>query len=270
MWGRYRVIDEKREANSLPTLASVLKLPLNLEGDVESYTWSWAAALMLTHYPDTRATFVGAARQGRDQTPAFTSQFFREIQGQWPVLRARWRLWLNDMEYGFDPSNSLVGLSVDDPRYDGRPLRLPIAANRGWQSSGVWFPDNSTVTVRADGRCRMVARESIEATPKDDSGQFDSQRSPMISRDWISEPSGMTARYHRGHPIGQLQVCVLPIPQPADRSVSALDVRPWRGSMMAIEVKRPSWLLFRINDVPGAAGTHQREDNRGGYQIVLH
>lgn len=269
MWGRYRVIQENRTAKSLPTLASVLKLPMNLEGNVESYTWSWAAALMFTHYPDTRDVFVGAAADGRDQSPAFTTKFFRELQGQWPVQRARWQVWLNDLEYGFDPRRNLIGLSVDDPRYDGRALRLAVDASRGWQSAGVWFADKSTVQVRAEGRCRLVARKFLEAAANDHQHQADSTESQVLTRDWISEPSGITVKYHRGHPIGQLQVCVLPIPNQTDRSVTALDVRPWEDSIMTIEAKRPSWLLFRINDVPGTAGTYQRGDNQGGYQIVL-
>ncbi|TWU03315.1 hypothetical protein [Neorhodopirellula pilleata] len=269
MWGRYRVIDEKRQANALPTLASVLKLPMNLEGDVESYTWTWAAALMLTHYPDTRDVFVGAAFNGLDQSPAFTAKFAREIQNRWPVLRARWQLWLNDMEYGFDPRISLVGLSVDDPRYDGSPLDLRIDANYGWQSAGVWFPDQSTIRVRADGRCRIVAQSSLKTAGSDRPDGNDTPELPPQVRDWISEPAGITAKYHRGHPIGQLQVCVLPIPNQDDRVVNALDVRPWVGPVMTIPVNRPSWLLFRVNDVPGTNGVYQRGDNGGAYQVML-
>ena len=261
MWGRYRVIRERRQANTLPSLASVLKLPMNLAGDVESYTWCWANALMMTSYPDTRELFIQASRNGRDQTPAFTSKYFREIQDRWPVMRARWQLWLHDLEYGFDPTRNLVSISVDDPRYDGTPIATDIDAGQGWQSAGVWFPKKARLRFNAEGRCVIVNHQSIK--PEDG----------VLIADWNSEPDGITAKYHGGFPIGQLQACVLPIPNSDDRELSAPEIRGWStrpdGSMPTIQIDQPSWLLFRIHDVPGQDGTYQRSDNVGGYRVTI-
>lgn len=261
MWGRYRVVRERRQANTLPSLASVLKLPMNLAGDVESYTWCWAAAMMMTSYPDTRELFVNAARNGRDQTPAFTSKFFREIQDRWPVLQARWQLWLHDLEFGFDPARSLVSISVDDPRYDGTPITTDIDAGQGWQSVGVWFPKNTRLRFNADGRCVIVDRESVKA------------QNEFLVADWNSEPDGITAKYHDGFPIGQLQACVLTIPNSDNKTVSTPEIRGWStkpdGSLPTIQIEQPSWLLLRIHDVPGQDGTYQRADNAGGYRVML-
>ncbi|CAN0487506.1 unnamed protein product, partial [Hapterophycus canaliculatus] len=121
------------------------------------------------------------------------SKFFREIQDQWPVLRARWQLWLHDLEFGFDPSRNLVSLSVDDPRYDGAPITTEVDAAQGWQSVGVWFPKNTRLRVGADGHCVIVDRKSIE------------DKEGILVADWNSEPAGITAKYHDGYPIGQLQ-----------------------------------------------------------------
>ncbi len=273
VWGRYRVTDERRKAGELPTLASVLKLPTELHGDVESYTWCWAAAMMFTAYPDTREAFISAARRGRDASPAFTTRFFRDVSGQWPALRARWQLWLNDLEFGFDRDRYLVDISTDDPRYDGKHRRVNVDAGRGWQSAGAWFPPGS-LRIRASGQCVIVAKENLQATPED----------AVISRDWLSTPAGVTVHHHRGYPIGQLQVCVLPIPSGASEDIGDLDIRaPFStgiasagdeandatAGMITIQVDSPSWILFRVHDAPGSTGRYQRADNRGGYEIDL-
>ncbi|WP_404310819.1 hypothetical protein [Neorhodopirellula lusitana] len=260
MWGRYRVVDEARHAQRLPTLASVMKLPINLAGEVESYTWCWAAALMLTHYPDTREVFIKAARNGSDQTPAFTTKVYRQLQQQWPVIRARWQLWLNDLEYGFDPESSQVELSVDDPRYNNTRLTSSIDSKLGWQSMGAWFNKGTRLKVQGTGSCVIVDENSVE-TDAEDLSQ---------TRDWTSGPDGVTVKYHRGQPIGQLQWCVLPIPSPEAKSLSPLEIGSVSSNeTVIVEIKKPSWLLFRIHDIPGHNGRYQRSDNRGSYEVVV-
>lgn len=259
LWGRYRIVQQRRDAGTLPTLASVLKLPADLQGDVDSYTWCWAAAMMFTAYPDTRQAFVSAAERGRDQSPAFTTRFFREIEQQWPALRARWRVWLDDLEYGFDPQLALVDLSTEDPRYDDRSLSLDIQSDRGWQSAGAWFPPG-TLRVQAQGDCVIVAQENIENNVDD----------PAVVRNWISTPEGISVHHHRGYPIGQLQYCVLPIPRADLKTVERLAVQPLSESQaQTIRIDVPSWLLFRIHDAPGKSGRYQRADNQGAYQVHL-
>jgi len=263
MWGRYKVVEEARSASRMPTLASVLKLPTQLNGDVDSYTWCWAAAMMLTAYPDTREAFVAASRGGRDTSPAFTTRLYREIGGEWPALRARWRVWLHDLEYGFERERSLVNLSTDDPRDDGNGRTLAIDAGRGWQSAGAWFPAG-TVEISAAGQCVIVAEENVREDGEQAEGEEDA-----IERDWISTPAGITVHSHRGDPIGQLQVCVLPIPSSDDKAVAPLEITALPSESQTIRIERPSWLLFRIHDVPGRDGRYQRADNQGGYQVRL-
>lgn len=280
MWGRYRVIEQRRNADTLPTLASVMRLPNNLEGDVDSYTWCWAASLMFTSYPDTQDAFIAAAKNGRDQSPSFTTRFFREIGDQWPALRARWQLWIHDLEYGFDRDRYRVELSTDDPRYDDVPKILAIDSRKGWQSAGVWFPAG-TIRLRPSGQCVIVAKESLG----NDAGR--DEEATLLQRDWVSTPAGITVHFHRGAPIGQLQVCVLPVPSADLKEVNALDIRPLDSrnatavhsasagvtssaeAVHTVQIDRPSWLLFRVHDVPGDDGRYQRADNRGGYQVQV-
>ncbi|PHQ37311.1 hypothetical protein [Rhodopirellula bahusiensis] len=243
-WGRYKIVARHRDAGTLPTLKSVLKLPTALNGEVEAYTWCWAASSLFTQSPESREAFLEAAGRGKDRTEAFTSEFYRDVADQWPVLSARWRLLLHDLDYGFDWSRHNLNLSTSDSRASGSPIQMSVTPDQAWQSVGVWFPKGAKLRFAAEGRCH-------------------------VSPEWVSEPAGITLEYNRGTPLGQLQVCVLPIATPAGATIPRLDVRPVitrtdvartiaestnssdsstavLGSQI-IEIKEPSWVLLRIN-----------------------
>jgi hypothetical protein len=266
-WGRYKIVAQHREAGTLPTLKSVLKLPTELNGEVEAYTWCWAASSLFTQSPESNAAFLKAAHNGSDQSEAFTSEFYREVAEQWPVLSARWRLMMNDLDYGFDWSRHRVKLSTSDPRASGVPIQMSVTPDQSWQSVGVWFPKGARLRFAAEGRCHV--------TP-----------------DWISEPAGITLEYNRGHPLGQLQVCVLPIATPAGTTIPGLDIRPviTRADMAkstaiaseestdestptmgtsVIAITEPSWVLLRINLPAGHTPVDATPDTQEAYQVQI-
>ncbi|MFG0265668.1 MAG: hypothetical protein ACF8AM_11050 [Rhodopirellula sp. JB055] len=266
-WGRYKIVSQHREAGTLPTLKSVLKLPMELNGEVEAYTWCWAASSLFTNAPESRTSFLNAARRGSDQTEAFTSEFYRDVAEQWPVLSARWRLMMNDLDYGFDWSRHQVKLSTSDPRASGAPFQVRVTPDQSWQSVGMWFPKGAKLRFTAKGRCHV--------TP-----------------DWVSEPAGITLEYHRGDPLGQLQVCVLPIATPAEATIPGLDIRPVLtrtdvskfkantpdgssddstpipGSNV-IAINEPSWVLLRINLPAGHSPVETVDGKPEAYQVQI-
>ncbi|KLU04223.1 hypothetical protein RISK_003809 [Rhodopirellula islandica] len=263
-WGRYKMVARQREAGTQPTLKSVLKLPTQLNGKVEAYTWCWAAASLFTQAPESRDAFLKAARRGSDQTEAFTSEFYRDVAAEWPVLSARWRLMLHDLDYGFDWSRHQVQLSTADPRANGSVIQMNVTPDQSWQSVGVWFPQGAKLRFAAEGRCHV--------TP-----------------DWISEPAGITLEYNRGSPLGQLQVCVLPIATPAGKTIPPLDIRPVipradvaaftaspsstkdtpvTGSQL-VEITEPSWVLLRINLPAGHSPVEATTPPQEAYQVQI-
>ncbi|MEM9365334.1 MAG: hypothetical protein AAGD07_05005 [Planctomycetota bacterium] len=276
LWGRFKVIDEHRNSGALPRLDSVLNLPVDLKGAVEEYTWCWVAAMMMTHYPDTRDVFLRAARNGYDRSPAFTSRLYRELQPQWPVVRARWRVALQELDYGYDWSRHGLTVSTDDSRYSGQAMSLSVAADQGWQSAGVWFPARSQVRIVAEGKCRVMTASSAVDTDIPSDGQGTSN--PV---DWMSGPAGVTGRFHRGNPLGQLRVWLLPIAPEDGRFLRPADIRPvvpLRSSAagmteletgLVVRVDQPSWLLFRVNDGCGELGTFQLADNEGFLRVEV-
>ncbi|MDG2222530.1 MAG: hypothetical protein P8L85_14220 [Rubripirellula sp.] len=241
-WGRFKRMNQSRQQQSVPTLASVLGYQPDLRGDVETYGWSWAAAMMMSRYPQYRPVLLDAARKGQLRNGPFNQVVRRGLADQWPILEARWRVMCQDLDYGFDWSREQVELSIGDPQWNGRPLRVKVAADRGWQSLGVRVPGGVSLRLSATGQVTLADQ------PKP----------------WLSEPDGITFQYHRGRPLGQLLVSVLPNAINASNdTVQPLPLYAVNENT-TLEVDEYSWLLFRVNDAVG-----QLDDNQGQYEVTV-
>ena len=239
-WGRFKLMNERREVGQIPTVETVMRLPRNLRGDVESYGWSWAVSMLLTQYPEYRGVFKTAAQSGRDSGPGFTRQLYRRLQSQWPIIVARWRLMCHDLDYGFDWQRERATLSTDDAPWNGQPIVTQIAADQGWQSAGQRFDAGTRLQLTPSGDCTLAE----------------------TSKPWRSEPAGVTIEYHRGRPLGQLLVCILPLINTEQPVLQPLDVRAV-DQTLELEIEQPSWLLFRVNE-----SVAKLYDNRGDYWVT--
>ena len=144
--------------------------------------------MLLHNYPQYRGAFQRAARNGLENDRKFNQGIRQDLAQDWPVVSARWRLMCHDLDYGFDWSREQVELSMEDATWDGSPLKIEIAADQGWQSIGVRLEAGMKLKVLPQGRCQLAAQ------PKP----------------WMSEPPGITFRYHRSRPLGQLLACIVP------------------------------------------------------------
>jgi hypothetical protein len=241
-WGRFKRMAQSRADQTVPTLAAVMGYPADLSGDVETYGWSWAAAMMFSRYSDYQPVLVQAARSGNLPAASFNRQFQQSLSKQWPIVEARWRVMCHDLDYGFDWSREQVSLALDDPKWDGRPLKTTIAADRGWQSCGVRVPGGISIRIAGAGQVTLADE------PKP----------------WTSEPAGITYQYHRGRPLGQLLVAVLPNAIDTEAAtVQPLNVKAVSDDEV-LSVEQYSWLLFRVNDA-----VHKLDDNRGHYEVTI-
>ena len=241
-WGRFKLIEQLRRDQQVPTLDAVLQYQPDLTGDVATYGWSWAACMILDAYPEYRPAFIQAAKSGTDTGPGFNRDLTNALSRQWPILAARWQLMCHELDYGFDWNRERLDLSTKDPIWNGRDLTIQVQADRGWQSCGVRVPKDASIRVIADGRVTLA----------------------QDPKPWISEPPGITYQYHRGRPVGQLLACILP---------NAMDPRAKRLTPLQIvtpvqqdplEVEQYSWLLFRVNEAVGALA-----DNQGHFNVTL-
>ncbi len=240
-WGRFKLMAAARQAGNVPTLETVLGYPLDLRSDVESYGWSWAAVSLLTQYQTYRPIALRAARNGNDHAAAFTRALKQPLDSVWPIVQARWRVLTATMDYGFDWQRERVDLAISDRLWSGAALQLSVRADRGWQSAGVRFPPGASVSISATGRCTLADE------PKP----------------WISEPPGVTIRFANDRPLGQLLVAVVPNQTIETDRLEPLEVHAV-DPRRELQIKRHSWLLFRINDDLGDLG-----NNRAGYQVTL-
>lgn len=260
-WGRFKAMAEGQKASGTPTIESVLRYPAELHGDVESYGWSWAAAMLMTEYPEYRQTFVQSAKLGRDKSSRFTRQLHQRLQPSWPFLVARWRVMSHELDYGFEWRREKIEISRRDTVWDGSTRLLTVAADAGWQSTGQRYSPGMIINVTAEGQC-VVANSDDPDNRQSPEGERDVV-TPAKSAPWISEPQGITIEYHRGRPLGQLLVCQLPLLSKSQPTTEPLKVEPV-GNGTRIEIEGPCWLLFRINEA--AAGL---ADNNGGYSVTL-
>ena len=240
-WGRFTLLNARRKQSGIPSLATVLNYPRDMKSDVESYGWSWAAVMLLSAYPEYQTAFQKSARNGSDMTGGFNLQLRQTIDRDWPILNARWRLMCHNLDYGFDWQREQVKISMADKLWDRQTLTTTINANQGWQSVGPRFGPGMKITIRPDGQVTLAN------TPKP----------------WVSEPPGVTIRYYRGKPLGQLQLVQLANLTPTEQFHADLKVQSIEQST-TIQIKQHCWLLLRVNDFPGELG-----DNSGGYQVTI-
>jgi hypothetical protein len=240
-WGRFKVIQARQETGNVPSLDGVMAQPRDLNGDVESYAWSWASSMILYAYPEYREAFYAAAKNGHDTSEAFNELIRQRLASQWPVLAARWRLMCLELGYGFDWQRERVKISTQDPLWRGEPLDLNVSASQGWQSAGVRFAPGTKLTVTSSGTCTLA-----ETTAP-----------------WVSEPSGITIRYENDRPLGTLIACIVPN-APGSGSTEPILERMSIGDGGELIFKEYAWLLLRINDAIG-----ELSDNLGGFRVEL-
>jgi hypothetical protein len=241
-WGRLKLIRDQRDKKTIPTVETIMKAPPRLDGDVGDYTWSWAASMLLTEYPEYKETFQAMTLAGHDSTNELTRQLYQRLMGNWPVLVARFRLMSHSLDYGFDWERERVAISASDPAWKNEPIRLVVNASQGWQSAGVLFPAGARIAIEATGTCTLAN------DPKP----------------WSSEPDGVTIRYHDGKPLGRLLACAVPVAY--DRSATtlpALDIESV-GAGSEIKISQLSWLVLRINDFAG-----ELSDNTGAFSVQV-
>lgn len=241
-WGRFKLIDQLRNEQQVPTLNTVMRYQPNLTGDVATYGWSWAACMILERYPEYRPALLAAATAGRETGPAFNRKLSQELNDEWPVLAARWKLMCHDLDYGFDWARERVEISAKDPIWDGRDLPFQVQADRGWQSCGVRIPQGAQLRFLVEGRVTLADQ------PKP----------------WISESDGITFQYHQGRPVGQLLACLLPnASNPQAKLISPLKIQS-ADPNETVSVSQYSWLLFRVNDA-----VSDLANNRGHFEVTL-
>jgi hypothetical protein len=276
MWGRIKLVQDGLAAGRRLSLDEVLAIGPQAYLKNEPYGWSWAAAAFLDRHPKYRERFRKLPADLRQDD--FNARFRERFSPDWSKLNDEWTLFVANLDYGYDFAREAIDFAPGQPLpAAGKPAtgrKVSIAANRGWQSSGV--------AVEAGVEYRLAA-----------SGRYQVADKPRV---WWCEPGGVSIRYVRGRPLGVLLAAVREEPgnhrrsSPADerratsqQPASAAGDGSVRGAARddpnasdecgflhpvvvglgtTLVPKRSGTLYLRINDSPA-----ELADNAGSFEV---
>ena len=170
----------------------------------------------------------------------FDRQFYTALGKDWNDLREEWQLFVIGLEYGHDVARTAVDFTP------GKPLpasggRVTVAADRGWQNSGLRLDGGVTYRLAASGRYQVGDVPKI----------------------WWCEPGGVSIRYYRGRPLGILLAAVRPDRSEPQRTSALL--RPTVvGLATTLSPQASGTLYLKIND-----SAAELADNAGQLQVEI-
>ena len=236
--GRIKILQDARRAGRLLRLDDVFDFAPRAFLVNESYAWSWATVALLDGNPSYRRRFRSLSRraEGGDFSRRFEKLFARD-RGQ---LREEWELFVATIEHDHDLTRTAIDFSPGEPL--AKPsATLNVAADRGWQNSGLLLEEGTTYQLDASGRY-----------------QIDDE--PRI---WWCEPGGVTIRYYHGRPLGMLLATVRPQERTPDELNAFLHpLSVGLGSRLTPE--HTGTLYLRINDSAG-----ELDDNHGTVKVNI-
>ena len=169
------------------------------------------------------------------QDPDFNRRVADTFGDDGGKLAEEFQVFVADIAYGYDFERTQIDFTP------GRRLRtsgetVSIAADRGWQNTGLRLEGGKTYRLDAKGRYQV-------------------NKTPRI---WWSEPSGVSIRFVHGRPLGVLLAAVHPEGKEAPATsafVSPLAI----GAGTAIQPAATGTLYLRTNiscgDLQSAAGS---------------
>ncbi|MDW8037925.1 MAG: hypothetical protein RMI90_07775 [Thermoguttaceae bacterium] len=190
MWGRIKIVRDAVQQRGLLSLEELIRLVPQIAGENELYGWCWALAAFLDNHPRYQSAFRQMVAWVRDSR--FTERFFSLLGENRSLLNEEWKLFVDEICYGYDFSRAAVQLQP------GRPIppegaKVQVLADRGWQSSTWLVEAGRTYLLMASGRYQVADKPKI----------------------WWCEPNGVSIQYYRGRPLGMLLAAVRPEPQEA-------------------------------------------------------
>ncbi|HWB13474.1 MAG TPA: hypothetical protein VG826_29890 [Pirellulales bacterium] len=232
-WGRIKLVRDAVHSGQPMALDEILAYPADAHLKNDAYGWSWAAAAFLDGHPRYRDRF----RALPDELKAddFDRHFRATFADDWRELNIEWQVFIHELDYGYDMARNAVKF---DPGESAGQGTIAIAADRGWQSSGVRLEQGVNYKIRATGRYRVADRPKV----------------------WWCEPNGVTIRYLRGRPLGVLLAMVVPDDVAAEGWPEPVPI----GVASTLSANAPGLLYFKVNDYPA-----ELSDNAGSVDVTV-
>lgn len=238
MWGRIGLLRKAVAADRVHSLAEVQGYTPDGRTEAEDYAWCWALAAMLDGTPAYRERFRTLPQQVRQ--PGFRQRFDKLYAADRQELLDQWQVFLADLEYGADLAADAIAFRPGEP-LPTQGATVTVAADRGWQSSGLRLLAGTRYELRASGRYQIVA----EPQP------------------WPCEPGGVSIRYYHGRPLGMLLAAVRPDTSGEPTARKAFAPIPV-GLGTTLTPEATGTLYLRINDSAAELG-----DNAGTLRVKV-
>jgi hypothetical protein len=256
-WGRVRIIQDAVAQRRALKLKAVTEFSKTAHRETGPYAWCWAAVTLLDRHPRYRDRFHQLLRFVRE--PDFNERFYRLFEPDWQELCEEWQLMVANMEYGYDVERSAVDFTPGKIEAGPEARTITIAADRGWQNTGLRLEAGKTYRLTASGRYQ-VAKSSPLPLGEGQGVRAAESKSPQT---WWSEPGGVSIRYYQNRPLGILLAAVRPDHPPAN-STTAL-IRPTVvGLGTTFSPSETGTLFLKINDSPG-----ELDDNAGELKVEV-
>ena len=238
MWGRIKAIKKAIAENRALLLDDVINYNVSAHRENEPYAWCWAVATFLDRHPEYQERFRGLYRLVNKSD--FSDRFVDLVGDEWDALSEQWSLFAVNLEYGHDVPKTVLDFSPGEP-ISGSGADVTVAADRGWQNTGLRLEAGTSYRLTAQGRYQIADEP----------------------RTWWCEPGGVSIRYYRGLPLGILMATVRPDeapengPRPLVRPVAV-------GLQSTLTPEKTGTLYLQINDSPG-----ELHDNRGSLSVEI-
>jgi hypothetical protein len=222
MWGRIRIVQDNVAAGRANPLFAVIEYSNRAHRHVEAYAWCWAAATLLDRHPRYQGRFRELYKHVLD--PQFTERFYRIMGDDWPELAEEFDLFAANLQYGYSVQRTAIDFTPGKSLPTGG-TEVTVAADRGWQNSGV--------RLEAGGNYQLTA-----------AGRYQVNDEPRI---WWCEPNGVSIRYYQGRPLGILLAAVRPDRLARGARSPLLDPIPV-GLGTTLTPTQTGTLFLKIND----------------------
>ncbi len=245
MLGRIKLIDDARAAGRPLSLSAVMQLDGSQQLGVEAYAWCWAAAKFLDSHPRYRDRFRELRDSVKDRD--FNNIVRKKFQNDWADLNAEWPAYIAALDYGYDHDRMAMDFKSHALINAGRDYLVSVAADRGWQSSGVKLEAGKSYEITATGRYQIAA-----------------DRVDGAEKPWLCEPGGVTIDYHDGKPLGILLGAIDSQGQPAVGANPTFANPVAIGLRATIKPTTSGTLYLRVNDSAASLG-----DNSGLLTVTI-
>jgi hypothetical protein len=235
---RIAIVQRDVKANGVRPLSAITRFSAEDFTKVESYAWCWALCRFLESHPKNRDRFRRIARELI--TVPFRQNMATLYAPDMKQLQTEWLLFAANVEHGFDFERAQVEFR------DGRPIvgkaETTVRSDRGWQSAEILVEAGKRYLVTATGQFTLAD----------------------LPKPWVSEANGVSIRYARGRPLGQLQASVLGKSKGDAPSGSSMLREVALGNEAVFEAVNSGTLYLRINDDWG-----ELADNRGTLSVTV-